>query len=163
MAKDLNSLIERLGPAVTPFCRSRNNKELADGEGKLFSQETIDISASGWPSDVPTITDNADLASDKRYLWVIDLYEGKLRLRILYELTHNPTRKLKQIVCHTNITGGATALQGGELWFGKDGKLYINAQSGRYGAKSQDQWNAVKEFFNKVLKKELISIDDIFG
>ena len=66
---------------------------------------------------------------------------------MMLDATPNPAAE-RGNVCHTNITGGMPALQGGELWFGEDGNVYINNASGRYGANSILQEEAVIEYFN---------------
>lgn len=76
----------------------------------------------------------------QKYLWVIDA-EG---FKILREQTkHKGTPK--DIVCHTNITGGQPAIQGGEVWLSTDKVAYVNPFSGRYGA-LQDTEHGVARF-----------------
>lgn len=95
-----------------------------------------------------------------KYLWIID----EQGLKVMPESTPNPYSDRK-IVCHTNITGGAPALQGGELWFGDDGKVYLNYKSGRYGAKIGSLGTAhriaVLEFFRS-LSFDPVTLDSNF-
>lgn len=80
--------------------------------------------------------------SEGQYIWVID----KTGLCMMLDATPNPAAK-RGNVCHTNITGGTPALQGGELWFGEDGKIYVNNELGRYGAVTSKQEEAVIDYF----------------
>lgn len=152
-----NSLLERLGPAIVAYERRGNQApDLLDGECDDFSAQTDDKSNNGSPSiDLELVADECNephnLPEGKKFLWIIDEYEEKLRLRIIPEQTENKNRAHKPIVCHTNITGCNKALQGGECWWCEETKtMFINPKSGRYGAETVDQWNAVKEFFQQI-------------
>lgn len=73
-----------------------------------------------------------------RHLWVI-WGEG---LPYLHELAPQVQRPLESGVAkHTNLTGGAPASSGGELWVDPldDSKLYVNGASGRYGPRTPQQ------------------------
>jgi hypothetical protein len=95
--------------------------------------------------------DVSKLPEKKKYLWIIDEVDGELRLRIIPEITPNKDRKHKPIVCHSNMTACGMALQGGECWWSEETKaMYINPKSGRYGAESLEQWEAVREFFIQI-------------
>ena len=48
---------------------------------------------------------------------------------------------------HTNLTGGATAYVGGEMWFSDGENLYLSGGSGRYPPINENHLNdAVKVF-----------------
>lgn len=99
------------------------------------------------------------LPVSKKYLWIIDEFQGDLRLRIIPEVTENINRIHKPIVCHSNMTSCNEALQGGECWWCKETQtMYINPKSGRYGAETTKQWEAVKEFFKLIGYSNLIDI-----
>jgi hypothetical protein len=70
--------------------------------------------------------------------------------QIILESIPNPEAQKKGVVCHTNITGGKPALQGGELWFGDDDKVYLNHYSGRYGAITVEHRQAVLAYFTSL-------------
>ena len=142
---------ERLGPAVFPFERKQFKSRIEEGEDIIFVDAIISVSNRSTinPETLPVSTILIDRPFSGKYLWVID----KQGLKLILESTPNPHAGRK-IVCHTNITGGAAALQGGELWFGDDGKTYLNFKSGRYGAGIGKQATphkvAVMDFFRSL-------------
>jgi len=97
---------------------------------------------SAKPEDI--LSQNLPVIKPLTYLWIID----DNGLHIILEQTKNPKAR-RGVVCHTNITGGAPARQGGELWFGTDGRVYINNKSGRYGGVHipESQKQAVRDYF----------------
>lgn len=155
---------EKLGPAVEPFDRSPNKatKSLQRGETLKYTtaQGVYDATNNNYPAAYKTITlkeleqlqNPAFDIIEKKYLWIID----DTGVYIIPESTFNPIRPApKQYVCHTNLTGGATALQGGELYFCEDGALYINNKSDRYGCfrdgrDENAQRIAVLEYFRSI-------------
>ena len=78
---------------------------------------------------------------ENTYLWVID-YQGIPYIieRGLPSLGGNPPK-------HTNLTGGAAAYIGGEMWFSDSENLYLSGGSGRYPPISENHLNdAVRVF-----------------
>ena len=154
--------IERLGPAVLPFERSQFTRTVEDGEDIIFVDAILAV--TGQSSINPTTLSASIITEDRpmagKYLWIID----EQGLKIILESTSNPYADRK-IVCHTNVTGGAPALQGGELWFGDNGKVYLNYKSGRYGAKiglqGASHRQAVLDFFRS-LRVDPIALDNSF-
>lgn len=147
--------IKLLGPAALPFERQGFQREILEGEDIHFVDHLYDATNDGKPDNVFEVnpaTINFSLEQG-RYLWVIT-EEG---LFMILEATSNPFSR-RQKVCHSNITGGKAALQGGELWFGTDKKIYINYRSGRYGAVTEAQERTVLEYFHFVGYKEVIVI-----
>lgn len=75
----------------------------------------------------------------KCFLWIIDVKSIKL----LWEMTPNISRKKsrpeKPFVCHTNITGDGLAYIGGEMYFCKNGNIYVNFNSDRYGVVATEE------------------------
>lgn len=147
---------DTLGPEVLPFDRRigkgfmgivKDGKAvLEEGEAILFDDFVHNVTVSGLPMsifrvEVDDIVTNSPLL--EKYLWIID----KSGLKIIRESTPNPKAEKKGVVCHTNITGGQHALQGGELWFGQDNRVYVNNKSGRYGANTTVQEEAVIAYF----------------
>jgi hypothetical protein len=139
-----------MGPAVSPFERAiKAGIKPVDtipgpGERILFTGAIYDATDNPIPPDVIRVTRESINTNPRygRYLWIIN-EDG---LWLILEATPNPAAKRK-MVCHTNITGGGKALQGGELWFGHDGKLYFNFRSGRYGGSEQNQFIAIATYF----------------
>lgn len=123
--------IQQLGPPVLPFARTQFKRKIEQGEDIIFTDAIHIVTTKS--SLNPLTISVADILENRpfqgKYLWIID----EKGLKIILESTPNPYAD-RQVVCHTNITGGAPALQGGELWFGEDGRVYINYKSGRYGA-----------------------------
>lgn len=154
---EIKSLAERLGPAILPYERKKEQAtELLPGECVDFSYRTEDRSNNGSPEFDLNLSsqeciDLAKLPEIKKFLWIIDEVDGSLRLRIIPEVTPNEERKHKRIVCHSNMTACGKALQGGECWWCEETKtMFINPKSGRYGAETVEQWEAVKEFFIQI-------------
>jgi hypothetical protein len=149
MGKPTGDLLERLGPEVEAFERANRNTEsitkrtILKGEIKSFDQNVIDLTDGH--IDNPVLTDMDNLNFETRYLWIIN-HNG---LFIILENTQNLDASRK-VVCHSNITKGEKALQGGELWFLSASNLIINYKSGRYGAETEDQENSVIEYFESL-------------
>lgn len=164
MSKEyISDLIKRLGEPVLPYGRLSQSQELLDGECDDYSPKTENHSTNGKPNLTYNITleecaDKLKLPSEKKFLWLIDFDEDKnLRLRLIPEQTENKNRKHKPIVCHSNFTQCGEALQGGECWWCDETEtIYINPSSGRYGAVSVEQWDAVLEFFGFAGYKKVV-------
>jgi hypothetical protein len=77
------------------------------------------------------------------YLWAI----GVDRVPLAIESLDFGKTLQTQVIKHTNLTGGALAHCGGELWFVSENTLLISGSSGRYGPKSdQELSDAVASF-----------------
>jgi hypothetical protein len=139
--------IQILGPSVLPFERQGFIRDMLDGEEIHFDGQLYDATDDGKPHDVVEVNpDTIELDPEAgRYLWVIT----EIGMHIILEATPNPASP-RQKVCHSNITGGQPALQGGELWFGTDECVYINYRSGRYGAVTEEQEQIVVDYFKFV-------------
>ena len=65
-------------------------------------------------------------ATSNRYLWIIDT-------RGVPYIFEQPIPALNNAIPkHTNLTGGAEAYMGGELWFTSESSMYLSGGSGRY-------------------------------
>ena len=139
--------VERMGPPVAPFERINFSREILPGEEIIFAEHIINLGEGIIPENILGTSRNLILngSEEARYLWIIDA----LGLKILLESIENPYSSRRKMV-HTNITGGANALQGGELWFSEEGKVYINNRSGRYGANTLKQREAILEYFRAI-------------
>lgn len=148
--------IELLGPAVLPFERRGFDRDVLEGEDIHFIDDLYDATDDGKPENVIEVNPETIDVDPKtgRYLWVITA----TGMHIILEATPNPASQ-RQIVVHSNITGGKAALQGGELWFGTDGVVYINYRSGRYGAMTEQQMQTVVEYFNYVQYEKVVVIE----
>ena len=149
MSKPIPSLFDRLKPAVLPFERynsknPNNPKKVAIGEDIYFQTALIHVTKEGPTKVITTVAEN--LNKEARYLWIIDA-EGKLS--IILESTPNLAAERK-CVCHSNMTGGGIALQGGELWFLNPKSIVLNFRSGRYGAETIDHEDAVVEYWQSL-------------
>ena len=78
---------------------------------------------------------------ENAYLWVIDSRGIPYIIeRPLPSLGGNPPK-------HTNLTGGAAAYVGGEMWFSDGESLYLSGSSGRYHPTNENHLNdAVRVF-----------------
>ena len=174
MAAPTPEQIQNLGPAIMPFDRSRTKTidSLQRGaEDILYTEETgvYNATNNNEPDDIVRITvEELEFVKTKpneivakKYLWVIRTND----MRIMPERIPNLKRTRKQIVCHTNLTGEAEALQGGELYFCENGNLYINNSSDRFGCREEDAlYNthraAVLQYFLSVYQNVFYLYDD---
>lgn len=183
MSSYLNELITRLGPEVHPFERTDPNKKPAEEEIIDFSQKAYDAIADEPPDPTSHHITNSEIQilgnfdehigvssdlitipQDKMFVWLIYMKDGELQFRIIPDNTENPQGKNKiggrPNVCHSNLSAGGKALQGGECWWCDEAKtMYVNYKSGRYRAVTLVQWKAVVEFFNHVGYKKVIRIN----
>lgn len=73
------------------------------------------------------------------YIWVID--DSGIPYIIERSIGDNPAPK------HTNLTGGAEAYVGGEVWFSDNATLFLSGGSGRYPPEDERQLNDAAEVF----------------
>lgn len=183
MAETLDDLIERLGPEAFPFERTEPGKKPAEEEVIDFSDAAYDAIRDEPPDpsshhvvnneiQLKTAYDesngiNSDqiaIPKEKMFIWLIYKKKGALQFRIIPDNFENEAGKNKvggrPNACHSNLAAGEKALQGGECWWcNETNTMYVNYKSGRYGAKTIKQWNAVVEFFKYVGYKNVIKIN----
>ena len=158
----LADLIARLGPEVLAFGRTEDpERDFPDEEKINFFDETYNAIKDGVPEPLLDLL-NAEipiLPKNKMYIWLILLIDGQLYFRMIPDQHENPQGKIvggRSNVCHSNISAGGMALQGGECWWcNETGYMYVNPKSGRYGAATLIQWKAVLDFFDHVGYKKL--------
>lgn len=144
--------ILELSPLKEPF-EGNGRKSLNDLlKGEEHKDEFLDFIHDGYDNKNPIQftelnieerdehkIDRGGKFPDKCFLWVID----SVSLKIMWEKTPNEKRKQSRpdrpYVCHTNITGSDKAYIGGEMYFCKDGNIYVNFSSDRYGVAATDQ------------------------
>lgn len=149
MAKPTGNLLVRLGPEAEAFERTNKNNEsiskrtILKGEKKPFDESVINLTNGDFGKLI--LTNKNDLSFETRYLWIIN-QDG---LFVISENTEN-LEASRKVVCHSNITKGEKALQGGELWFLSSKHIIINYKSGRYGAETEVQEQAVIEYFESL-------------
>lgn len=132
-----SELLIKLGPLTFPFRRINPTRNILKGEDKLYPSINC---KDKLPDDI--IFKTEENTKESTYLWVID-QEGNIL--ILLEQTINSDSNRGHI-CHSNITGGNEAYQGGELWFIDKKSITINRKSGRYGG-NKDQEKYIIEYF----------------
>ena len=75
------------------------------------------------------------------YLWVIDT-------RGIPYVFEAPIAKIGSVYPkHTNLTGGAEAYLGGEMWFASTVDLYLSGGSGRYHPEDRNQLEEAAQVF----------------
>jgi hypothetical protein len=85
------------------------------------------------------------MQSKEKYLWVIG------EESIVHALEQLPDVAFQRgYLSHTNLTGGAPAHSGGELWFTTASSIVINGGSGRYQPRSPAELEAVALGFKGV-------------
>lgn len=150
MPKPTIEQLQNLGESVGPFERTNFKRKVLKGEDlkEEFARFVYDATDNDYPSNRLKASAEDIMegkAENQKYLWIIN----KDGLFIIPEQTKNSDAG-RGVVCHTNLTGGGAANQGGELWFDNDGMVYINNKSGRYGATTLSQRNAVIDYFQFV-------------
>lgn len=103
-------------------------KIIQPGAGRLaYHEPPVDPAAVSFAQSLPT---SVESAAPERYLWVVD------RADVPHALEHCDWASQLESGClkHSNLTGGAAAFFGGELWFIDEKSIVINFCSGRYGA-----------------------------
>lgn len=108
-------------------------KLLPSSEGRILFPGGV--AAGVQLSDAPrSVSERGNL-----YLWVVAANDVPFALESIEFGKQLETGKIK----HTNLTGGAHAHCGGELWFVEDNRLLLSASSGRYGPKSEQEMDDV--------------------
>jgi hypothetical protein len=103
------------------------------------------------PASGPQITrpaslpDNREKAPDARYLWAIRPTDVPVALEQCEWSNRLQDRKIK----HSNLTGGKFAHSAGEIWFIADDRIAVNANSGRYGAESNEEFQQIVDALRK--------------
>jgi hypothetical protein len=184
MSNYLQELIERLGPETLPFGRTSNpNREPADEEIIDFSNHAYDAIDDGSPNptthhiaanevkitatvneDLGISEDAIDIPKNKMFIWLIYRKDNLLHFKLIPDNFENTVGKNKiggrPNACHSNLSAGGKALQGGECWWCEEIKtMYVNNRSGRYGAVTIEQWKAVKDFFHHVKYANVVLIN----
>ena len=104
--------------------------------------------------------DKGNSYPQKCFLWVID----SKSIKFLWEMTPNilrsESRPDRPYICHTNITGNGKAYIGGEMYFCKNGTIYVNFSSDRYGvvASEENKLMAIK-YMEDCNYKNIIRVD----
>lgn len=148
MSKQLTSKqIKSMGGEVLPFerynAKTKSFKEVLDGEDICLKYQKI--SDCLLPENYINFDgQQSSLIEKKRFLWVIDKYG----LKIILENT--PVQSKRKHACHTNITGGNKAIQGGEMWIGSQSELYINFFSGRYNHTTEQEYFYALEYIKSL-------------
>ena len=150
MPKPTESQLYKLGNLVQPFERTGFKRKILAGEDlkEPFDSFIYDATNNHYPNNVLLSNPEEVMvgkAENTKYLWIID----QNGLFIIPEQTAN-SFTVRGVVCHTNLTGGGSAIQGGELWFGTDGVVYINNKSGRYGATTLEERYTILDYFGFV-------------
>lgn len=118
-------------PALPPRSHAiKNNDELrllTPNEGlECFD---VNLGATAKKGSLPTT-----YPTENPYLWVI----GKEAIPAAIETLAIGQQLKSKIIKHTNLTGGANAHCGGEVWFIDDKTIVISGSSGRYGPDAHD-------------------------
>ena len=94
------------------------------------------------------------------YLWIIN----PCQVLCMKELAPIGQSFSQGKVKHTNLTGGAPACSGGEMWFSAHDAVYVSGSSGRYGPSSEGELIASAHVFKrKKYKTCCLGWDDGIG
>jgi hypothetical protein len=120
-----------------PANNADETRQMSLSDGMQHLQES--------PASVTTIATcvqlptSAEAANSGRHLWVISDVEVPFALESCAWGAKLQTGRIK----HSNLTGGGNAHTGGEIWFVDGTKIVVNANSGRYGAASANEFDEV--------------------
>ena len=101
---------------------------------------------NGVPPDAPMGSPRLaqDDDGENCHLWIID-DRGRPCI------SHAPLERLGNgKLHHTNLTGGASALIGGEIWFDEMPRIYLSGSSGRYPPNGPSHLEAAEQLFSAV-------------
>jgi hypothetical protein len=84
-------------------------------------------------------------AESTKYLWVVAQSNVPFALEMLPNVKFERGR-----LSHTNLTGGAPAHSGGEMWFTDPSIIIMNGGSGRYPPRSTDELDDVAKAFKAI-------------
>ncbi|WP_061216275.1 hypothetical protein [Leptospira santarosai] len=154
--------IEKLGPEALPFTRANQHRTVTEEEKIDLSFFSFDAINDGSPE--PNLEfiyeEKGSFPESKKYIWLIYLKNGEINFRIIPDSYPNQAginNYGRKNVCHTNLSGGELALQGGECWWSESSKtMFVNNQSGRYPSETEAQFQAVIEFFKFVGYKNVV-------
>lgn len=125
-ARPPNTAAIRLADETRPLTEAEGLRELA-------APPCTDV-LLGSPKDPP------NEAAATKYLWVV----GQNRVPFALDLSPGFERGR---LSHTNLTGGADAHCGGEVWFSAPSTIIINGGSGRYPPRTPDELDEVARAF----------------
>jgi hypothetical protein len=124
-----------------PMQRDADNTDqliLMKSEDGVFELPSPPAQSSEF-SRITTVPKTRDDAIANRHLWVI--LPGDVPVAL--EACEWGKKLESGCIKHSNLTGGADAHSGGELWFTGDDHIAINAASGRYGAQSEQEFDLI--------------------
>jgi hypothetical protein len=127
-------------PAKPMLRRPNNNDELVrmPQDQGVYELPPPPTTHSQFPR-ASSLPRSEETAPEARHLWVIRTADVPVALEAC---AWGKTLQSKCIK-HSNLTGGDDAHSGGEIWFINDDRIAINAQSGRYGAESDGEFNLI--------------------
>jgi hypothetical protein len=122
-------------------------KRPADNEDEVRQMQPADglYELPAPPAPQPTFARHGSLpnsdanADEARHLWVIRSADFPVGLEACVWGQGLASKKIK----HSNLTAGAPAHSGGEIWFIGDDRIALNACSGRYGAENEAEFDLI--------------------
>ena len=169
--------ISFLEPLISPFEESNKSPDDLDLSGEKEKDVCESYIHDGRKNGKPkhhyvelTADEIATLRKEKKirfpekaFLWVID----EQSIKVVREKIPNVARAKKpDYVCHTNLTGYGKAYAGGEMFFGEDGKVYINWLSDRYGGDRLflgKRWQTILSHFQRVGYEDLVNMEEFLS
>ena len=82
-----------------------------------------------------------ETAKEARHLWVVRPEDVVVALE--QSEWANQVHLHEGCIKHSNLTGGNPAHSAGEIWFIEGDRIAINASSGRYGARSREEFEEI--------------------
>lgn len=114
-------------------------RQMTDVDGMRELSEAPAISFEKC-SQLPNSAENAERG---RHLWTIDIASIPFAL----EACAWGAKLQSGLIKHSNLSGGRDCHSGGEVWFVDDTTIVVNANSGRYGADTPEEFSEIVSAF----------------
>lgn len=146
------------GLATSHLLTYRNNSEYSSRPPNLdnqqFADETKSLIGSSGVFSMSVAPEaqhvvgrpgrsEADKHGKRKFLWLIGVSD------VFVAEENGAAGKITQrgYLSHTNLSGGADAHAGGELWYRDDKSFWMNGSSSRYRPRSKDELNSIVDGF----------------
>jgi len=103
--------------------------------------QNVQFAVAKFEGDAGADADWLTRDKDNLYLWLVRIDD----VRICLENGALGQSTARKRLSHTNLSGGADAHCGGELWFRDEQSVYINGGSSRYTPRNPDELDAITD------------------
>ncbi len=142
----MNSLPSLASPYFDDY-RANNSARFPDLLHQVFPDEISDLTANDDildvtvppQHDIRTGEPSGEYADQQKYLWLV----RQENVLLGPEFGPSGLATARKRLSHTNLSGGAEAHAGGELWFKDDCSIVMNGGSSRYEPRSAEELRAL--------------------